>query len=158
MSLALLEQHPILRSVVIDIPNVCTIGRKIAEKTSVVNRITFQAIDFIQDDLPTDFDMILQCDAGIYTEWFFRKLYNSLKKDRNLVIVDWWYRGLTDSQPAPKSSFQYLLGRFDTFLGNPNIETTTKDQIINLLSKTGYKEISEQNLEDGTIIIRAKKL
>jgi hypothetical protein len=51
-----------------------------------------------------------------------------------------WYK--TDIE----ASFQYLLE-----------DTTTGEQIIKPLSKVGFKDIREQVLEDGMVIINAYK-
>ena len=72
---------------VVDIGNVCTVGREIANKTQVTNRITYYEADFQQDDLPTGFDMILECDVGVYSEKLFKKLWNSLNKGGRFVII-----------------------------------------------------------------------
>ncbi|MHA1969845.1 MAG: hypothetical protein ACW964_18875 [Candidatus Hodarchaeales archaeon] len=62
-----------------------------------------------------------------------------------------WYK--TDIE----ASFQYLLDRFDYSLGTPDMDTTTGEQIIKPLSKVGFKDIREQVLEDGMVIINAYK-
>jgi predicted O-methyltransferase YrrM len=161
MSLALLEQHPDLSSVVIDIPNVCTVGREIADKTSVADRIDYKALDFFQDELPVGFDLILQCDAGMHTEMFFQKLYNVLNARGQLVIIDWWNRGITDSQPVPETSLQRLMHRFDSSLTTPILSITTGVEIAevikNRLLQVGFQDISVQSLEDGIIILRAQR-
>jgi predicted O-methyltransferase YrrM len=162
MSLVLLEQHSDLNAVVIDIPNVCPVGREIADKTSVGNRINYKALDFFQYELPTGFDMILQCDAGVHTEEFFQKLYEVLSNGGQLVIIDWWNRGITDSQPVPETSLQRLMQRFGSSLTNPNLSITTGAAVAATIEKrllqVGFKETSVQSLEDDIIIIRAKKI
>lgn len=156
-SLALLKKHSDLTAVVVDIPHVCTIGKEIAAKSTVADRITYHAADFFQDDLPTDIDMILQCDAGVYTEDFFRKLCNTLNKGGQLVIVDWLTRGITDSQPVPESSLQRKLILFDASLDNPDFEVKTSEPIKENLTKAGLVNITEQFLDNGTVIIKAQK-
>ncbi|MFX0211313.1 MAG: methyltransferase [Candidatus Hodarchaeota archaeon] len=157
ISLALLKQHPNLTVTVIDIPNVCVIGREIAIKTPVADRITYHEADFLEDELPTGFDMILVCDAGVYNEKFFRKLFNTLKDGGYLVIVDWWNPGITDSQPVLESSLQRLLILFEMSLGRPNMKITTSTIVKNLINQVGFIIRSEQELEDKTVIIRAQK-
>ncbi|MFW9856555.1 MAG: methyltransferase [Candidatus Thorarchaeota archaeon] len=161
MSLMLLEQHTSLKAVVVDIPNVCVVGREIADNTIVANRIEYRALDFIHDELPTGFDLILQCDAGIHTETFFQKLYNVLNKGGQLVIVDWWNRGITDSQPVPDTSLQRRMKQFESSLQVPRLPITTGTEVAtnikSRLFQVGFRDISLDTLEDETTIIRSKK-
>lgn len=87
ISHTLLRRYSHLSSVVVDIPNVCVVGREIARETTVRDRITYHAADFLHDDLPIGFDMIIECDIGIYSEELFRKVYNSLNEGGKFVIV-----------------------------------------------------------------------
>ncbi|MHA2204211.1 MAG: methyltransferase, partial [Candidatus Hodarchaeales archaeon] len=86
-SLALLEHNPELTAVVIDIPNVCVIGREIASKTSVADRIKYHVADFDHDDLPTGFDMILNCDAGGFNHELLHRLFEALNEGGQLINV-----------------------------------------------------------------------
>ena len=88
MSLALLRRHPRLQAVVLDIENVCAVGREIAALNSLQDRIDYQACDFTVEELPSGFDMILYCDVGHYDEGLFRKFRRTLNPGGLLVIVD----------------------------------------------------------------------
>jgi predicted TPR repeat methyltransferase len=73
-SMALLRNNPHLSSVVVDIGNVCAAGREIAAENGLEERIAYQEMDdFLKDPLPTGFDMVLECDVGVYEEAIFRK-------------------------------------------------------------------------------------
>jgi 16S rRNA G1207 methylase RsmC len=56
VSLALLRQHPHLTSTVVGIANGCSAGREIAQENSLSDRITYQAADFVHDELPGGYD------------------------------------------------------------------------------------------------------
>ena len=71
VSLALLRRHPGLRATVADIDNVCLAGREIADQTSQAERITYHATDFVEDELPTGFDLVLECDVNVFGERLF---------------------------------------------------------------------------------------
>ncbi len=101
--------------------------------------------------------IVLVCDAGIYVEKFFRKLFNTLNDDGYLIIIDWWNPGITDSQQVSESSLQRLLHLFEVSLGAPNLKTTTSTMVKNLINQVGFNIISEQELEDKTVIIRTQK-
>jgi hypothetical protein len=71
---ALLRRYPHLTAVVVDIANVCAAGREIATENSMEDRITYYAADFLRDELPSGFGMVLECDAGPYSEALFRRI------------------------------------------------------------------------------------
>ncbi|MFW9995355.1 MAG: methyltransferase [Candidatus Odinarchaeota archaeon] len=159
MSLALLEHNANLTAVVVDIPEVCAAGREIAAKSPVAGRITYHPTNFIQDELPTGFDMILECDVGVYSEQLFSKLHGVLNDGGRLVIVDWWNKGIVDCLPVRESSIHRLIQRFQSSLQVPQFTATDPNTAVKkLLGKTGYKNVSEKALDDGPVIITAQKL
>jgi len=72
VSFALLRKRDELSSVVVDVESVCQAGRVIAAENKLEKRITYLAADFIQDDLPTGFDMVMLCDVGLFSEILFK--------------------------------------------------------------------------------------
>ncbi|MEE9593685.1 MAG: methyltransferase [Thermoplasmata archaeon] len=88
ISMALLRQQPEMEAVVVDVATVCDAGRAIAAGTEVDERVTYHPADFLEDDLPSGFDLILESDVGIHTTELFRKLRGSLNPGGRLVIVD----------------------------------------------------------------------
>ena len=151
VSLALLRRHSKLTTVVVDIANVCDTGREIAAETPMAERITYHAADFLQDELPTGFDMVLECDVGIYTEELFQKVHSGLNTGGQLVIVDWL------AQPGRQPSLQQLIEDFLSSLGTPGFTITTNAEVKNLLIQAGFQHISEQTLKDGAVVIQAYK-
>ncbi|UCG01152.1 MAG: methyltransferase [Candidatus Heimdallarchaeota archaeon] len=159
MSLALLKQHPELTAVVIDIPNVCVIGREIAAKSSVADRIVYQAADFDHDDLPTGFDMILNCDAGGFNQELLYKLFKALNEGGQLIIVsniemdsDW-----LETHPREDLSFPLLLRFFQNSLTASKLSHMTITEGKKRLTETGFHSVVEETLEDGILIVRAQK-
>nr|NIV40179.1 methyltransferase [Anaerolineae bacterium] len=66
MSLALLRRNPRLSALIVDIPNVCAVGREIAAENAMEDRVTYLAADYVCDELPSGFDLVLECDSGPY--------------------------------------------------------------------------------------------
>ena len=66
MSLALVRRNPHLTAVVLDIASVCTAGGEIADEHALGDRIAYHAADFLREELPAGFDMVLECDVGVY--------------------------------------------------------------------------------------------
>ncbi|MHA2369528.1 MAG: SAM-dependent methyltransferase [Candidatus Hodarchaeales archaeon] len=158
MSLALLRQYPQLTAVVVDIETVCIVGRKIAAETPMANRITYQVADFLQEPLPVGFDMILQCDVGFHNEEMFSKLRGSLNEGGRLVIVtnlDGFSAWLTHSEKLPP--LQRLLTIFlGSLEGSKTATPDTTGDVKERLAKAGFQDITEQVLDDGTVVIQAR--
>lgn len=140
VSLALLRRHSQLTAVVVDIANVCDTGKEIAAETPMAERITYHAADFLQDELPTGFDMVLECDVGIYTEELFRELHACLNAGGQLVILDWL------AHQGCQSSLQRLTNVFLSSLGTSGFTTATDAEVQNLLVQAGFHHVSEQTL------------
>jgi predicted O-methyltransferase YrrM len=158
MSLELLKRHSHLRAVVIDIENVCTYGREIAAKTSMKNRISYEVLDFLKDELPKGFDLILQCDAGIHSKDFFNKLRRSLTDSGCLVIItnidddsDWL------NYPNRQESLYKSMNRFYSSLEVPSVKRRPKtiENVKQFLLKGGFQKVEHDVWDKGEVIIQA---
>ncbi|NIU59139.1 MAG: hypothetical protein GWN67_22980, partial [Phycisphaerae bacterium] len=58
--------YPELYAIVVDIPNVCKAGREIAGNMEEHDRIAYYPADFVLDELPKGFDIVMVCDIGQY--------------------------------------------------------------------------------------------
>jgi hypothetical protein len=63
-------------------------------------RITYLAADFLKDDLPTGFDMVMLCDVGSFSEALFRRIHAVLNRKGRLVIVDKFAPSKTSAPPS----------------------------------------------------------
>ncbi|MFX0091900.1 MAG: methyltransferase [Candidatus Hodarchaeota archaeon] len=159
VSLALLNHYSDLTAVVVDIENVCSIGREIANESHMVDRIIYYAADFLRDNLPTGFDMVLMCDVGPYTEELFSKLRGTLNEGGRLVIItniDECSGWLAHSESKP--SLPRLINVFLSSLAVSRVKTTTVGDVKNLLTKARFHNVSEQIWDDGTVIVQAHNL
>lgn len=158
MSLELLKRHTHLTANVIDIENVCIYGREIAGKSLVDQRITYTVLDFLKDDLPKGFELILLCDAGIFQVDFFDKLRKSLSPNGRLAIIT----NIDDdsawlSYPGRKVSLYKSIKRFLSSLessGKPQRQSTIETVKLSLL-KAGFKKINHDIWESGEVIVQA---
>lgn len=158
MSLELLRRHSHLKAVVIDIESVCIYGREIAAKTPVKNRISYEVLDFLRDELPKGFDLILQCDAGIHSKDFFNKLRRSLTESGCLVIVtnidddsDWLHH------PNSQESLYRSMNRFYSSLevSGVNRRPMTIENVKQFLLEGGFQKIEHDVWDKGEVIIQA---
>ncbi|MDI6895494.1 MAG: methyltransferase [Bacillota bacterium] len=149
VSLALLNRHPDLTAVVVDIANVCVAGREICATSPAAERLAYHAADFLQDELPSGFDMVLECDVGIYGEALFRKLRTVLNPGGRLVIVD------ELAHPARVPSLSRLIHAFRASLADPDSTTPTAAEVQSLLTQAGFRLVPEQILSRGEVVIQA---
>ena len=158
VSFSLLERNPNLKAVVVDIENVCAVGKKIASTTQVSDRISYYSADFIQDDLPSGFDMVLECDVGIYTEELFRKVWSSLTKGGKFVIVtNTNEQGAWVTHKESKPSFFWYLSVFSESLTVPKFSLSSFNDVKTHLLNAGFHDILEQVQDDGIVIFQATK-
>jgi len=152
MSLALLRRHPYLTSTVVDIESVCIAGREIAVENSLTDRITYHAADFVYDELPVGYDMVLHCDVGVYGEALFRKLWAALNQGGRLVIVDHFAPSENVVSPAR------LYWTFQDSLADPDFDVMTVAKLQVQLTQAGFYLLSESTvLPGGRLVIQARK-
>jgi predicted TPR repeat methyltransferase len=146
ISLALLGRQPHLEAVVVDIPNVCAAGREIAEECSMAERVTYHEADLLQDELPTGFDLVLECDVGLYSEALFRKVRAALNPGGRLVVVDHF---VSDADVAPPSCLFWV---FQDALANPDLTHTATADIRARLARAGFQVLSERALPPREVL------
>jgi SAM-dependent methyltransferase len=136
VSFALLRKQPDLTSVVVDVENVCLAGREIALENALEKRITYFAADFLQDDLPTGFDMVMFCDVGPFSAPLFRKIHDVLNPDGRLVIVEQF--APDKDIAAPSRLLWSLLGSLE-YPAQTN-DFTTIDLVQTRLQQAGFRD------------------
>jgi SAM-dependent methyltransferase len=138
VSFALLRKRHELTSVVVDVESVCQAGREIASENGLEKRITYLVADFLQDDLPTGFDMVMLCDVGSFSETLFRRIRDVLNLKGHLVIVDKFAPSKTIAPPSRLSS------AFLTSLEYPaqSIDFTTTEEVQTRLQQAGFRGFS----------------
>lgn len=140
MSHALLRKQKSLTSLVIDIENVCNVGREIAKECGLADRLDYQALNFVEDDLPAGFDLALFCDVGPLEEDLFRKIFSTLNPGGRLVIVAQFAPDPTHAPP------QRLMWAFLGSLDNPRDELGLKtiDLVASMCTRSGFEAITSQ--------------
>lgn len=156
MSLALLKINPELHAVVIDVENVSTVGREIADNSEVGNRIEYKAIDYENEPLPSGFDAILLCDSvGIPKPEFSEKLNKSLNPGGRVVYVhnldsesSWFnYDGMN-------IGFQRVNNIFLNSLCSPSMRLKSVDDLKSALRDHKYSNVTEKIMENGGLIVQ----
>jgi SAM-dependent methyltransferase len=138
VSFALLRKRDQLSSVVVDIESVCQVGSVIAAENKLEKRITDLAADFLKDDLPTGFDMVMLCDVGCFSETLFRRIHTVLNEKGHLVIVDKFAPNRTSTPPSR------LLAAFIKSLESPaqSVDYITTQAVQSRLQQAGFRDVS----------------
>ena len=153
VSILLAQKYPDLKSVVAELENVCIEGRRIVEENHLSDRITFHGANFLTDELPKGFDLVLHYDIGIFGEELFRKLRESLKPGGRIVVV-FHFSPLENT--APK---RYLGWAFLDSLKDPDFGFPTVPQLKAQLIQAGFCLLPEEHvMPEGQIVIQAKKM
>jgi SAM-dependent methyltransferase len=138
VSFALLRKRDELASVVLDVENVCQAGRVIAAENQLERRMTYLVADFLHDDLPTGFDMVMLCDVGSFSESLLCRIHEVLNPKGRLVIVDKFAPSKTG---VPSSR---LLAAFLTSLEFPaqSGDQITTEVVQTRLQQAGFRDFS----------------
>ena len=138
VSFALLRKHDELTCVVVDVENVCQTGRMIASENKLKKRITYLAADFLKDNLPVGFDMVMICDVGSFNEILFRRIHNVLNLNGRLVIIDKFAPSKSGVPPSR------LLSAFVTSLESPaqSVDYITTQVVQTRLQQAGFRDVS----------------
>ncbi len=142
MSFALLRRFPELEAVVLDISTVCAVGRQIAAEHHLQDRIDYQHCDFLKEDLPVGFDMILYCDVSEYNKILFDKFRSSLKPGGLVVIVNKY--GTEAGLPHPSRAHWALLRS----LSESRRREVRAQDVEDMLRTAGFKNSSTLVLPD----------
>jgi SAM-dependent methyltransferase len=145
VSLALLRRNPGLSAVVVDIPNVCAAGREIARENGMEDWITYHAADFLHDQLPSGFGLVLACDVGPLGEPLLRKIRAALDPGGRLVIVDLF---APTEGIAPSA---WLYWAVLASLENPDFSLLTVAQAQDRLVNAGFQLQSERALPHSEV-------
>ena len=160
LALALVRRHSHLAVTVVDVESVCAAGREIVAESALGDRIAFQAADFLRDPLPVGFDMVVECDVGVYGEALFAKVRNALRPGGRLVIVD---QLAIPEGPPP---FAHLRWAFERSLRDPGFSAPAEARLREQLEAAGFKAISEgrpltiqdpaRRMSEGMVVIEAR--
>lgn len=139
-SLALLRRHPGLASVVVDVPTVCRVARELAGDGEGTGRISWHEANFLEDELPAGFDLVLECDVDVYDEALLRKVRGALNPGGRFVIVD-------QLAPAPGTAPPVRAHwALQHSLDDPAFAFLTTDEVEAVLRTAGFTSITRREL------------
>ena len=127
-------------AVVVDTANVCAAARELAVEKSLPDRIRFHSADFLRDELPSGFDVVLECDVNVYSEALFRKVWAALNPGGRFVIVD---QLAPERGVAPPSRLHWA---FQGSMIDPEFAFPTAAEIQAQLEAAGFQHVSHRSL------------
>jgi ubiquinone/menaquinone biosynthesis C-methylase UbiE len=152
ISMALLQKYPTLKSTIVDIENVCAAGREIVAEQGFSDRITYFPAEFEDDEFPSGFDLVLQCDVGVYGAELLQKLYRSLNLRGRLIFID-HFSPAENLAPPTRIEWTFL-----DSLHDPDFRFPTIDEFKHQLVKAGFEVSHEhQTLGKGMVVLQAWK-
>lgn len=128
-----------MEAVVVDIPSVCEAGAEIAVRNSQ-ERLDYHPADFMQDPLPLGFDLVLECDVGVYGAELFTKIRSSLQPNGRLVIIDQL------AEAAGEAPLARLSWALQDSLVDPDYIYPTVEGLLTDLEATGYRILRSEPL------------
>jgi 2-hydroxy-4-(methylsulfanyl)butanoate S-methyltransferase len=147
VSLALLRRHPELAATVIDLETVCAAGREIAAGMPEGSRLSFHATDFLRDDLPLGYDVILACKVGEYGGHLYEKAARALAPGGRLIVVD---KLVAEGVGTPFSGLVYA---FLSSLQDPAFYLISVSEVLNRLVAVGLHVLAIRSLTTGETVI-----
>ena len=150
MSFALLRRYPNLTSVVVDLENVCIVGRELAAANGLAERVTYFPADLLRDDLPLGFDLVMQCGVGIYSVEYLRKVSQVLTQGGRLLIIQHLVQP-DGSTTIPATEM------FRRTLVNGNYSLWTLADMQQMLTAAGFEFASQQTLSSGEWLVEAHR-
>lgn len=160
MSLTLAQRYPRLTAVVVDIASVCAAGRELVAEQGLADRVTHLPADFLLDELPSGFDLALECDVDVYSTELFRKVRAALNPGGRLVIVDYFAPA---EGVAPRSRLHWA---FEGSMHDPEFAFATANKVRGMLEAAGFQHFTQEQLNpvarpcrrflDGLVMIEAR--
>jgi demethylspheroidene O-methyltransferase len=138
VSFALLRKQQDLTTVVVDVENVCRAGRKIAAENELEDRVAYLAADFLVEELPTGFDMVLLCDVSSFSGNLFRRIHKVLNEGGRLFIVE----KFAPSRKSPPPSRLYPVFLDSLLHPLEIIDFTTAEVVQSRLEQAGFGDFS----------------
>lgn len=150
MSLALVRRFPALSALVMDIPNVCAEGRRIAAEQGLEDRVSYVEGDLLSAPLPGGCDAVLECDVGVYQAGLFAAVRAALPPGGRFLVVDLMAQS-DDDFPVG-----LLHWGFTGALNRPDGPRSTWARVRELLGDAGFRLEAEAELPEGYRLLEAR--
>jgi SAM-dependent methyltransferase/predicted transcriptional regulator len=147
---------PGIDATVFDLPNVVPITKVFLEKEGFSDKVKTYAGDYTTDDLPGGFDMvflsaIIHSNSLEVNADLIKKCFGSLSSNGRIVIQDWI---MNNDRTQPTSGAVFAI---NMLVGTESGDCYTEQEVTEMLSAAGFKDISRTEFETGLSRIVAYK-
>ena len=155
-SMEFVTKKPEIEATVFDLPNVVPITKKFIDLEGFSGRIKTYTGDYITDVLPKEFDLIFLSaiihsnSLGINQE-LIRKCFSSLNHGGKIIIQDWI---MNNERTQPTSGAIFAI---NMLVGTESGDCFTEQEVTEMLSNAGFKNISRVEFDSGLSQVIAKK-
>ena len=146
-----------IEATVFDLPNVVPITQKFIDKEGFSGKIKTHSGDYTTDDLPKGFDLvflsaIIHSNPLAVNRDLIRKCFSALNKNGKIVIQDWIMNN-DRTQPASGAVFA-----INMLVGTEAGDCFTEQEVTEMLTTTGFENISRLEFETGLSQVIAQKI
>ncbi|MCE1198560.1 MAG: acetylserotonin O-methyltransferase [Marinilabiliales bacterium] len=155
-SMEFIRQHPTVRAMVFDLPNVVPITGMFLKREGFADRVTTHTGDYTVDELPGGHDLIflsaiihsnsLEVNAGL-----IHKCFKALNPGGRIVIQDWV---MNADRTLPLAGAVFAI---NMLVGTEAGDCFTEQEVATLLTDAGFSEISRKEFESGLSQVVAHK-
>ena len=155
-SMEFVNRKPGTEATVFDLPNVVPITKVFLEKEGFSDKVKTYAGDYTTDDLPGGFDMvflsaIIHSNSLKVNQDLVKKCFGSLNKNGWIIIQDWI---MNNDRTQPTSGAVFAI---NMLVGTESGDCYTEQEVTEMLSAAGFKDISRTEFETGSSRMTAYK-
>jgi ubiquinone/menaquinone biosynthesis C-methylase UbiE len=156
-SMEFVKIKPEIEATVFDLPNVVPITRRFLEKEGFSDKVKTYAGDYTTDNLPKGFDLvflsaIIHSNSLKTNQDLIKKCYSCLSKNGKIVIQDWI---MNNDRTQPTSGAIFAI---NMLVGTEAGDCFTEQEVSEMLSNAGFKNISRKEFESGSGQMIAQKI
>jgi len=155
-SMEFVSRKPGIEVTVFDLPNVVPITKVFLEKEGFSDKVKTYAGDYTTDELPGGFDMvflsaIIHSNSLKVNADLIKKCFSSLNMNGLIVIQDWI---MNNDRTRPTAGAVFAI---NMLVGTESGDCFTEQEVIEMLSAAGFKDISRTEFETGSSRMTAYK-
>ncbi len=156
-SMEFISLKPDLEATVFDLPNVVPITNQFIEKEGFADKIKICSGDYTVDELPGGFDMvflsaIIHSNSLEINKNLIRKCFKSLNSNGKIIIQDWI---MNNDRTQPTSGAIFAI---NMLVGTEAGDCFTEQEVTDMLTEAGFKNISRIEFESGLSQVIAQKI
>lgn len=156
-SMEFVSIKPEIEATVFDLPNVVPITQQFIDKEGFTSRIKTYTGDYTTDDLPNGYDLvflsaIIHSNSLEVNRDLIKKCYKSLNNKGKIVIQDWI---MNNDRTQPTSGAIFAI---NMLVGTEAGDCFTEEEVTDMLTVAGFKNISRLEFESGLSQVTAQKI